>query len=122
MIPMPRTGNWKETHGSWEGFCAAVHHSIGRNLGSGTIQFYTKAMKIDLDNGNYTLLFEEGKLRALRYGEEWRDLVGDNLVLVMGFEIERLRKRLELIEDNLGDDKAVRQWVLAHNDKIDELL
>jgi hypothetical protein len=39
LIPMPQTSNWKKEHGSWEGFCEAVHRSIGRKLGSGVITF-----------------------------------------------------------------------------------
>ncbi|UUZ85636.1 hypothetical protein LJK88_20320 [Paenibacillus sp. P26] len=39
---------------------------------------------IDLENG----LFE-----ALRYGEKWRNLVGDNLLLSMAYEIQELKQR-----------------------------
>lgn len=41
---------------------------------------------IDLSNGVF---------KALRYGTDWRNLVGDNLILSMVQEIEDLRERLE---------------------------
>ena len=50
--------------------------------------------KIELMDGKYTVvneLEEGGGFRALRYGEEWRNLVGDNLVLAMAYEIEELK-------------------------------
>lgn len=46
------------------------------------------------DKGKYTVIFEGGTFKALRYGEEWRDLCGDGLVLTMLFEVERLRNEL----------------------------
>ena len=50
--------------------------------------------KIDFENGKYTVinaLSEGGDFKALRYGEDWRSLNGDNLVYAMFCEIERLR-------------------------------
>ena len=53
-------------------------------------------MKIDLDGGKYTVVQKDnGSLDALRYGEPWRDLTGDNLVYWMAVEIERLRDKIE---------------------------
>lgn len=59
--------------------------------------------------GGYTVVFEEGtgRLHALRYGEEWRDCVGDKLLLALAYEVESLRDReqklkaavLELVSD-----------------------
>jgi hypothetical protein len=44
--------------------------------------------RIDLENGKYTVIHENGSnLRALRYGEEWRSLTGDGLVLAMAHQI-----------------------------------
>jgi len=48
------------------------------------------SMDIKLAGGKYRLL-QNGDgtgLRALRYGEEWRDLTGDNLVSELGHRIE----------------------------------
>lgn len=52
-------------------------------------------MRIELAEGKYTYINDEGAQRALRYGEEWRDLTGDNLIYWMGVEIEEGRERLE---------------------------
>lgn len=54
--------------------------------------------KIELSDGKYTVIDELGEgggFRALRHGEEWRDLAGDNLVYAMFCEIERLRASRE---------------------------
>lgn len=47
-------------------------------------------------DGKYTIVFEDGKLSALRYGEPWRDLVGDGMVLAMLQEIDFLKEQREL--------------------------
>ena len=53
--------------------------------------------KIDLLDGKYTIQHDNGtNFKALRYGEEWRDLTGDGLMLALVEKIE------ELQEDNLS--------------------
>jgi len=62
--------------------------------------------KIELMDGKYMVineLEEGGGFRALRYGEEWRNLVGDNLVLAMAYEIEELREKLAETEVMLSN-------------------
>ena len=68
--------------------------------------------RIDLYDDKYTvILTDNGKrFRALRYGEEWKDLAGNGLVLSMFYRIQeleeentRLRERLEISPQ--GDDK-----------------
>jgi len=45
--------------------------------------------------GEYEVVMRhDGYLRALRHGEEWRDCVGDNLVLALAEEVQRLRDLL----------------------------
>lgn len=52
-------------------------------------------LKVIVGSGKYTLIQDhEGKLIALRYGEPWRDCVGDNLILALGHEVESLRSEL----------------------------
>ena len=47
---------------------------------------------VTLEDGKYTVHHEHGtNFRALRYGETWRDLTGDGLVLALVQEIERLQ-------------------------------
>ena len=76
--------------------------------------------KIELMDGKYTVvneLEEGGGFRALRYGEEWRNLVGDNLVLSMAYEIEYLREGLLHISeyhqfDSPADSAEVAKYYL----------
>ena len=53
--------------------------------------------RIDVYDGKYTvILTDNGKrFRALRYGEEWRDLAGDGLVLAMFQRIQELEEQLQ---------------------------
>jgi hypothetical protein len=53
-------------------------------------------MRHDFANGKYTVINDNGKLTALRYGEPWResDLVGDNLVYSMLVEVDALRQEV----------------------------
>lgn len=46
-------------------------------------------IKWESKDKKYTVIFNEktGEFKALRYGEPWRDLVGDNLILNMFFEL-----------------------------------
>jgi hypothetical protein len=50
-------------------------------------------LKVSVDNGKYTVIMaQNGSMKCLRYGEEWRDLTGDGMVLALAQEIEALRK------------------------------
>ena len=49
--------------------------------------------RIDVCEGKYTVINDNGKLSALRYGEPWRDLTGDNLIYWMMVEITSLREK-----------------------------
>lgn len=52
--------------------------------------------KIDLLDGKYTIQHDNGtNFKALRYGEEWRDLTGDGLMLALVKKIEELQKELD---------------------------
>jgi hypothetical protein len=62
--------------------------------------------KIVLDGGKYTVvneLNEGGKFYALRYGEEWRSLAGDNLILAMFYKIEQLTERISEADNLLSE-------------------
>lgn len=57
---------------------------------------------IVLEDGKYTIrIHQDGKLECLRYGEPWRDLVGDKMVLAMAQEIQRLRVLADLKQANI---------------------
>lgn len=52
-----------------------------------------KPEKISLDNGKYEVILDPaGGIKALRYGEEWRDCTGDNLIYWMAVEILKLKE------------------------------
>lgn len=52
--------------------------------------------KIELADGKYTVTHDNGaNLKALRYGKEWRDLVGDGLILALAQRIEELEEEVE---------------------------
>jgi len=50
-------------------------------------------------DNKYTVIFDEktGGLSALRYGEQWRDLTGDGMVLAMLQEVDSLKRELRRI-------------------------
>ena len=49
-----------------------------------------------LDAGKYTVIQDaKGRLFALRYGEPWQDLVGNNLVLQLAYQLSAARELLE---------------------------
>ena len=68
----------------------------------------TETTSITVADGKYTVQHENGaNLRALRYGEPWRDLVGDNLVYWMACRIEQLEEALKTYVD--GADREGNQ-------------
>lgn len=51
------------------------------------------AKTIELDGGKYTIVYDENgqyPTKCLRYGEEWVDLAGDNLIFWLCAKIEEL--------------------------------
>ena len=54
-------------------------------------------MKTVLADGKYTVIFEEetGAMRAERYGQPWRDLTGDGMVLAMLQKIDELHNIID---------------------------
>lgn len=57
--------------------------------------------KLNLDNGKYTIEedLNNGKFHALRYGADWRDLIGDNLILSLVNKIQELETELAAIKN-----------------------
>lgn len=51
----------------------------------------TDKMQQSFADGKYTVIYEGGKVTALRYGEPWQDLTGNNLVYWMLVEVDKLR-------------------------------
>src|SRR3546814_2462280 len=64
-------------------------------------------LRIDIDNGKYTLVqHEDGGTEILRYGQRWMGspsgFAGVNAVLAMGYELEELREFKEKTEAEIA--------------------
>ena len=67
--------------------------------------------KIEVCGGKYTIIFyPDGKMEALRYGEAWRDLTGDGMVLAMMHEIQDLKEKIQRMEDQQLDDQIMASY------------
>jgi hypothetical protein len=56
--------------------------------------------------GKYTLIFNEatGEFKALRYGEPWRNLAGDKLILTLMYKLQQAEDLLREAYNLLDDD------------------
>mgnify|MGYP003643767169 CR=1 FL=1 len=70
-------------------------------------------MKIKLCDGKYTYINDEKGQRALRYGEPWRDIIGDGFVLAMA-------QRIEELEEQLDELQLEHRVEMEHNDYVNE--
>jgi hypothetical protein len=75
----------------------------------------------DFADGKYTVINDRGKLTALRYGEPWRDITGDNLIYWMLVEVAALKQQLAEqpadTEDNRVNAaryKKLRRWMSSN--------
>jgi len=58
-----------------------------------------KTSKVAVGGGKYVVLHENGDgLRALRYGEPWREMPGDGLILALVRKIEELGEWVSVCE------------------------
>lgn len=76
---------------------------------------------ITLDDGKYRYTFDnKGHAKAYRYGEPWRDVVGDGLVLAMAYHIAELETNLanvkQLLAESCEDDTAIRKLAEPYTD------
>ena len=74
-------------------------------------------MKTEIKVGEYTVIHENGtNFHALRHGEPWRDLTGDNLVLALVSRIEQLEKlwiepTKDMVNAGLGEvQRIAEEW------------
>lgn len=74
-------------------------------------------MRIELCDGKYTYVInEDGRdQHALRYGERWRDLVGDGFVLAMAQEISEQQERIAELKTYLENVKILSIYVAFHD-------
>jgi hypothetical protein len=75
-------------------------------------------LNVSIENGKYTVIQEaQGGTRALRYGEPWRDCVGDNLIRGLAGYVDDLRK---LAEDAVtAEESQYVDWAKLNKDSPD---
>lgn len=59
---------------------------------------------VKLDGGKYTIVYgktDSYPIKCLRNGEEWRDLLGDNLIFWLCERIEELEEEINRVGSNL---------------------
>ena len=59
---------------------------------------------VHVADGKYTVVLGDNNLRALCYGEEWRDCCGDNLVYYLAAELDDARKEITKLQKKLLKD------------------
>jgi hypothetical protein len=56
-------------------------------------------LNVSICDGKYTVIQEPtGETRVLRYGEEWRDVTGDNVICGLAWELQESRERIKRLE------------------------
>mgnify|MGYP006279048435 CR=1 FL=1 len=57
-------------------------------------------LRVSICDGKYTIIQDSScRSKVLRYGEEWREVTGDNVILGAAFEIEKLKERIKNLEN-----------------------
>jgi len=57
--------------------------------------------EIQVNDGKYTVVMDGGKLSALRYGEPWQDLTGNNLVYWLAIELQEARDEVTELKNTI---------------------
>ena len=71
-------------------------------------------VNISICDGKYTVIqAPTGTTRVLRYGEEWRDVTGDNVIGGLAWELQEARDRIKRLEEDLMDAKNQYAVLLA---------
>lgn len=85
-------------------------------------------MKTEIKVGEYTVIHENGtNFHALRHGEQWRDLTGDNLVLALVSRIEQLEKlwvepNKSMVHAGIAEvQRITEEWDTAWNFDLSEV-
>jgi len=56
-------------------------------------------VNVTICDGKYTIVqVSTGGTRVLRYGEEWRDVTGDNVIGGLAWELQEARERIKQLE------------------------
>jgi hypothetical protein len=80
-------------------------------------------VNVTICDGKYTVIQEPtGGTRVLRYGEEWRDVTGDNVICGLAWELQASREHIKRLEEAGSKlDKTADPFVLyAINEDFDE--
>ena len=65
-------------------------------------------VNISICDGKYTVIqAPTGTTRVLRYGEEWRDVTGDNVIGGLAWELQEARDRIKRLEAVVNDPHAL---------------
>ena len=57
-------------------------------------------VNISICDGKYTVIqAPTGTTRVLRYGEDWRDVTGDNVIGGLAWELQEARDRIKRLEE-----------------------
>jgi len=68
---------------------------------------------VSICDGKYIIIqAPTGTTRVLRYGEEWRDVTGDNVIGGLAWELQEARERIKRLEE-AGDVLAQRSAQLG---------
>ncbi len=84
-------------------------------------QLPTFLLDLNVDDKYRVILHKSGKLEALRYGQTWRDLSGDNLVLSLAQQLENdralLKEAYEVIKgvNAVQGDNYIEAMVVIEN-------
>lgn len=58
-------------------------------------------LNVSICDSKYTVIQEPtGGTRVLRYGEEWRDVTGDNVICGLAWELQEARERIKRLEES----------------------
>ena len=69
---------------------------------------------VSICDGKYIIIqAPTGTTRVLRYGEEWRDVTGDNVIGGLAWELQEARDRIKRLEEDLMDAKNQYAVLLA---------
>jgi hypothetical protein len=72
-------------------------------------------MRVKICDGKYTVIqHPDGGLKALRYGQPWRDCAGDGLILALALEVEELREALAKTEGERDQSQPARADPFQH--------
>ncbi|MFA6043402.1 MAG: hypothetical protein WC718_00335 [Phycisphaerales bacterium] len=79
-----------------------------------TTEIMDNTLNVTVGDGKYTVVQGgDGGLRALRYGEEWRDCCGDGLIYALAVEVIKLRAEKEQLVEEWA--KGADKWQETHD-------